>query len=107
MCWWGFAYSLDAEYETDREKSMKYLISYDLTGPDKDYPAVWKEFESLKAKRVLDSVWIVSLSDCHDASAGAALLLNRLRAVFDGDDGFVIVQVTPAACGANLFAPIH
>lgn len=86
---------------------MRYLVSYDLRAPNKDYSTLWKEFKSLKAKRVLDSVWIVSLQDCHDANAGAVSLFNRLIDALDTDDGLLVTHFTSASVGAKLLSPIH
>ncbi len=37
----------------------KYVISYDLDSPGRDYPRIWKELSRLGAKRVLLSQWVM------------------------------------------------
>jgi hypothetical protein len=38
---------------------MRYLISYDLRKPDRDYSPLYDELNSLGAKRIQESVWAV------------------------------------------------
>ena len=38
---------------------MRYLISYDLMKPGKNYDALWAALKEIGAKRVLESEWLV------------------------------------------------
>ena len=38
---------------------MRYIISYDLVAPDRDYQPLWDELARLGATRVLQSQWVV------------------------------------------------
>lgn len=39
---------------------MRYLVSYDLMAPGKDYKPLWKALADISAVRVLDSEWAVT-----------------------------------------------
>lgn len=39
---------------------MRYLISYDLMKPGKDYEPLWKALRAVGAVRVLDSEWTLN-----------------------------------------------
>ena len=85
---------------------MKYLISYDLVGPDQDYPTLWDELENLGANRILDSQWAVRLRDykAKEAREGAVYLFNRLSSVLDDDDILLVTLLTPATVSRNLLS---
>jgi hypothetical protein len=40
---------------------MKYLISYDLLRPGKDYEPLWAALKKIGAARELESEWVVTL----------------------------------------------
>jgi hypothetical protein len=42
---------------------MRYLISYDLRAPGKNYEPLWKALRELGALRVLESEWVVRRTD--------------------------------------------
>jgi hypothetical protein len=37
---------------------MRYLISYDLVAPGKDYEDLWNALREIKAVRILESEWL-------------------------------------------------
>ncbi len=39
---------------------MRYLISYDLMAPGKDYSELWTALRQINAVRVLDSQWVTN-----------------------------------------------
>jgi hypothetical protein len=38
---------------------MRYLISYDLMAPGKDYETLWTALRKINAVRILESEWLV------------------------------------------------
>lgn len=44
---------------SDMGHAMRYLISYDLQGPEPDYESLWDELEEMGATRVLKSQFVV------------------------------------------------
>ena len=66
-----------------------YLISYDLRQPLRDYDTLYRMLKHLKAKRVLDSVWLLVHRWHIDT------LFQALQQVLDADDGLFIIVVDP------------
>nr|WP_294923451.1 hypothetical protein [uncultured Flavobacterium sp.] len=63
-----------------------YLITYDLSSDDKDYASLYTEIEKLgEAKRILKSVWLVSVHN-KNATQISAILRTVL-----GDKDFLYV----------------
>ena len=47
-------------YSSQRKgDTVRYIISYDLNKPEKDYETLWKTLRDLGAQRVLKSQWVV------------------------------------------------
>ena len=65
---------------------MRYLISYDLIAPGKDYQALWDELERLGAFRVLLSQWVV-----RRINTDAARLRDHLKSFVDFNDRILVV----------------
>jgi CRISPR/Cas system-associated endoribonuclease Cas2 len=65
-----------------------YLITYDLSSPEKDYSSLFSEIENLgNAKRILKSVWLVAVED-----KNAHQISETLRKVMDKDDLLYVVK---------------
>ena len=65
-----------------------YLITYDLSSPDKDYTSLFTEIEKLgDSKRILKSVWLVSVNN-----KNAFQISETLRNVMDRDDLLYVVK---------------
>ena len=65
-----------------------YLITYDLSSDDKDYTSLYSEIEKLgDAKRILKSVWLVSVED-----KNANIISEILRKVLDNKDLLYVVK---------------
>lgn len=65
-----------------------YLITYDLSSPDKDYTSLFTEIEKLgDSKRILKSVWLVSVEN-----KNASQISETLRKVMDKDDLLYVVK---------------
>ena len=75
-----------------------YLISYDLKKA-KNYPPLWGLLERSGAVRLLESLWVVSLT------ADAGPIHRDLAAAVDNDDAIVVIELKPgsqwAATNAN------
>ena len=67
---------------------MKYLLSYDLNEPGKDYQPLWDELGEFSAKRVLYSQWVFSRFNTNSLN-----LLNHFRKFIDANDGLLIVEL--------------
>ena len=65
---------------------MRYLVSYDLNKPVKNYPKLWAALEDLGAERILLSQWII----CH-VNTGASELRDHLKHFIDSDDRLIVV----------------
>lgn len=65
-----------------------YLITYDLSSNDKDYTSLYTEIEKLgDAKRILKSVWLVSVFD-----KNARQISEKLRTVLGDKDLLYVVK---------------
>ena len=65
---------------------MRYVISYDLVGEDRDYQLLWDFLEGIEAKRILWSQWIVRLNEIDSVE-----LLNDLRVFTRSEDRLFII----------------
>jgi len=74
----------------------KYIISYDLIGPNRDYNAVIKRIETYPASvTVLESVWIVMTDKT------APEIRNDISTVLDGNDRIFVAKLTGHAAWNN------
>ncbi len=72
---------------------MLYHISYDLNRPGKDYPDLYKAIKEIGPWcHPLDSTWYVETTN------SASVVVDKLRAVVDTSDSFVVT--TAKAPGA-------
>lgn len=67
---------------------MRYLISYDLRKPNKDYEALYKSLAHLKAKKVLDSQWVTN-----HTGTNAENLRDYIWKSMDSDDGLLVTSL--------------
>ena len=68
---------------------MWFLINYDI-GTSCAYDKIYKEMERLKARRVLESQWLVKLDD----ETAKSILANLIRKCgIDHDDRLLVVQL--------------
>ena len=70
---------------------MRYLISYDLNTPGKNYQALWDAIAGLSAQRVLLSQWITRRSN-----TSAQGLRDYLWAFMDANDRLLVVCMDSA-----------
>ena len=70
---------------------MRYLISYDLVKPGKDYKDLIDQLERLGCKRVLLSQWVVRWN-----STSAAAIRDALRTYIDGNDRLLVTCIDSA-----------
>ncbi|MXY86294.1 MAG: CRISPR-associated protein Cas2 [Chloroflexi bacterium] len=64
---------------------MRYLISYDLRAPNRDYERLYSALDGIGAKRVLESAWAVQVTNM-----GAAGIRDWVRQYTDDDDGVLV-----------------
>lgn len=64
---------------------MRYLISYDLRAPNRDYAGLYSALESIGAKRVLESAWTVRVTNM-----GATGIRDWVRQYTDDDDRVLV-----------------
>lgn len=75
-----------------------YLVTYDLTGPDRDYEKLFTKLRSYTGwAKVLESVWIIS------SPLAASGLFSEISPFIDSDDKlFVVKTVRDASWTDNI-----
>lgn len=73
----------------------KFLISYDLHTPRKDYDDLWHLLKSFKdSLHIQDSVWLIkSLKTQQDIS-------DSLQDILDEDDSWIVIKIESNLSGA-------
>lgn len=71
---------------------MRYLITYDLRQPGRDYSALYEALRGLGAARHLDSVWVV-----RRANTSVEALNDYLRRSLDANDLILVVRFDAVA----------
>lgn len=64
---------------------MRYVISYDLLRPGRDYERLWAALRGLGAQRILQSQWVVRRNG---TTAGA--IRDNLQALIDANDRLLV-----------------
>lgn len=73
----------------------KYLVSYDLHAPRKDYEDLWHLLKSYReAIHIQDSVWLIK------SSKSSKDISNDLGKVLDVDDSYLICKIESNLSGA-------
>lgn len=67
---------------------MKYLISYDLSNPGKDYSSLYKALSDIEATKVLMSQWIANLDNTN-----AVFIRDKIWQFMDLKDRLLIVSL--------------
>ena len=67
---------------------MRYVISYDLRKPGRDYDSLHKELVRYGAKRVLQSEWCL-----RDSYTTAEDLRDHFRKFMDSNDRILVVAI--------------
>ncbi|OFW09995.1 MAG: hypothetical protein A3H96_03300 [Acidobacteria bacterium RIFCSPLOWO2_02_FULL_67_36] len=78
---------------------MRYLISYDLITPGKDYKPLWQALADLGAVRVLESEWTVN----HSNSTPLAIA-NYCIKHMDANDRILVTEMPDNYAYRNLIA---
>jgi hypothetical protein len=73
----------------------RYLVTYDLKNPGKDYPALTKELERFGARRVLRSSWVV------ENDATAENMRDHFWKFLDSNDRLLVVDFTNMHWASN------
>ncbi|NMO18771.1 SinR family protein [Pyxidicoccus fallax] len=63
-----------------------FYVTYDLRAPGKNYESLWGRLAALGAKRVLESVWAVSVTGT------ATDVYNHLVPYIDNNDRLLVVN---------------
>lgn len=81
---------------------MRYLVSYDLNTPGKDYDELTDALQRLKAKRVLYSQWALRRNN-----TSAKGLRDHFWSYMDSNDRILVVQLDGRGWAArNLMTKI-
>ena len=64
---------------------MRYIISYDLVAPGRDYQTLWDELARMGAHRVLHSQWAVRLTE-----TSAPRLRDHFQQFIDSNDRLLV-----------------
>src|SRR5215208_7185798 len=78
-----------------RKKMAHYIISYDLH-KDRNYEPVWALLQSWGCVRLLESVWLGSLT------GGAGAIRKAVSDAMDADDSVAVIELKP---GSEWAAP--
>ena len=78
----------------------RYLVSYDLQEPGKEYPKLIAELERLGAKRVLKSQW------CLRRNGTAEELRKHIQKYLDTNDRIVVCEIEINWSAINLIHKI-
>jgi hypothetical protein len=78
---------------------MRYLVSYDLVTPGKNYEQLWAMLRSIGAVRILESEWLVTLSGTTPIN-----LANRALQFMDGNDRIFVTEVPSNYAYRSLLA---
>jgi hypothetical protein len=85
-------------FQTPLELStMRYLISYDLTKPEKDYPKLIAALTAMKAEKVLYSEWVINRD-----STTPLDVANYVLQFMDADDRILVTEMPDNYAYRNL-----
>jgi hypothetical protein len=76
-----------------------YVVSYDLSQPEQQYPQLLEYLHLIGARRLLDSQWMVRSGATRDA------VYQGIRAHLDSNDALLVCLVG-SAVGTNLKHPL-
>ncbi len=77
---------------------MRYVVSYDLKAPGKDYEKLWGALRAMKAERILESEWVLRRSN-----TSVTELRDNFRQLIDSNDRLLVVCIDSADwSGRNL-----
>jgi hypothetical protein len=78
---------------------MRYLISYDLLKPGKDYQKLWDALRAVGAVRVLESEWVAN-----HGNSSPLNMANYLWQHMDANDRLLVTEMPDNYAKANLVA---
>jgi hypothetical protein len=80
----------------------KFVVSYDLIAPGRNYDTLWAELRRLQLKRILFSQW-AGWIDVGTATDPAGAVRDHLRQFIDSNDRILVQDVNGANwAGWNL-----
>ena len=77
----------------------KFYVAYDLDKPGQNYPNLWSELDSLGAKRIQDSVWVLA------SDSTSAQIRDTLQQHIDKNDRLLVVKSAGSAWQNLMFNP--
>ena len=63
----------------------RYVVSYDLRQPQRDYESLYEALRALNGQRILESSWLITVQDLT-----AVTIRDRLKGVIDSDDRLLV-----------------
>ena len=82
---------------------MKYMISYDLVAPGRNYQTLYDQLGIFNARRVLESQWVFNRLNTTPTG-----LRDHFRGFIDSNDRLLIVEIGGAGwSGWNLISNIN
>jgi len=67
---------------------MKYMISYDLRKPGRNYETLYAELKRFKAQRILESQWVFKRINTNSVG-----LRDHFKGFIDNNDRLLIVEI--------------
>lgn len=64
----------------------EYLITYELHKPGQNYESLWKSLKNMNAKRIKNSVWLLS------SNYSLSIVYDILHTFIDSNDKLTIVE---------------
>ncbi len=80
---------------------MRYLISYDLLKPGKDYQNLWDALHKINAVRILESEWVTNRNGTTPINVA-----NYCLAHMDANDRILVTEMPDNFAHKNLIAPV-
>ena len=79
---------------------MRFMLSYDLRKPTRNYDALYDELDKFKAKRVLESQWVFKHENINPKN------LRDHFASFIGDDDRILITTVEDWASTNAITKI-
>lgn len=77
-----------------------YIVTYDLSAPNRDYPKLYEYFQQYAYAKVTESTWIIQTWKT------AAAVRDEIADIVDSDDKVLVIQTTRNAAWIGLSGQI-
>ncbi len=74
----------------------RFVVSYDLRKPGRNYEPLWARLKEWNAVRVLESVWIINWK------SDAVTIRDDLKKHIDANDGLLVAVLTGESAWSHL-----